>query len=183
VRSAAPAEVTDFRDPRVPGFVLRARPTGVHSWRVQLPDRRWVSLGRIDEVTLADGRAAAQTARTRAALGHVTPSRLQTSGTTLATFLSDRYEPWMMATYKGRTRQVSRIRCAFADLLELPLTGITAALVDRWRAERRSRRQYRAKLGERRVAGSTINRDLAALQAVLARAVSRVSWRKIRWRA
>jgi hypothetical protein len=49
VRHHAPTTVTDYHDPKVPGFVLRARPSGIHSWRVQLPNRRWLTLGRVDE--------------------------------------------------------------------------------------------------------------------------------------
>src|ERR1700722_5640484 len=47
-----PGRLTDYRDSKLPGFVLRARPSGIHSWRVQLPDRRWLTLGRVDEVAL-----------------------------------------------------------------------------------------------------------------------------------
>jgi hypothetical protein len=114
VRQTAAERVTDYRDPKVPGFVLRVRPSGVHSWRVQLPDRRWMSLGRLDEVALADARTAAQTLRAQAALGQVAPKRDPDSTLTLGEFLTDKYEPWMRATYKGRTRQVQRVRAAFA---------------------------------------------------------------------
>lgn len=31
LRQQAPKEVTDYRDAKLPGFVLRARPTGIHS--------------------------------------------------------------------------------------------------------------------------------------------------------
>jgi hypothetical protein len=48
-RNQRPARLTDYRDARVPGFVLRVRPSGVHLWRVQLPDRRWLTLGRVDK--------------------------------------------------------------------------------------------------------------------------------------
>jgi hypothetical protein len=139
----------------------------VHSWRVQLPDRRWVSLGRTDEVSLADARAAAQTLRAQAALGQVATIRPDQAKTTLGDFLTETYSPWMRATYKGRARQVDRVRAAFADLLEVPLNGITAAKVDRWRADRRNRRGT----AKRNVTGSTINRDLAALQAAISKAV------------
>lgn len=39
LRASPPIRTADYRDPKVPGFVLSARPTGVHTWRVQLPDR------------------------------------------------------------------------------------------------------------------------------------------------
>jgi hypothetical protein len=77
----------------------------------------------------------------------------------------------MRATYEGRARQVDRVRAAFADLLEVPLTSITAARIDQWRAERRNRRGSAKGGSERRVSSSAINRDLAALQAALSRAV------------
>jgi len=128
-------------------------------------------LGRTDEVTLADARTAAQTSRAQAALGQLAPSRKGGSETTLETFLSERYDAWMRATYKGRTGQVDRVRYAFPDFLKLPLTSITAAAVDRWRADRRSKHRRKTGVKDRPVAGSTINRDLAALQATLSRAV------------
>ena len=84
---------------KLPGFVLRARPSGIHSWRVQLPNRRWLTLGRLDEVALSDARDTAQQRRAQAALGHVIPTRKVTSEETLRTFLDETYEPWMKATY------------------------------------------------------------------------------------
>jgi hypothetical protein len=70
----------------------------------------------------------------------VAPVRQDRSEMTLGDFLTETYEPWMRATYKGRARQVDRVRAAFADLLGAPLASITTAKVDRWRAERRNRR-------------------------------------------
>src|SRR3954465_13610569 len=95
VRHQAPSKTTDYRDERVPGFVLRARPSGIHSWRVQLPNRRWLTLGRVDEITLGDAREGAQQRRAQAALGQVIPTRKATSEVTLRTFLEETYEPWM----------------------------------------------------------------------------------------
>lgn len=166
-----PDHVIDYRDRKVPGFVLRARPTGVHSWRVQLPDRSWVSLGRLDEVALADAREAAQTHRAKARLGETAPKRLAGDDLSLAQFLDDQYAPWMRVTHQGRTGQVERIRSAFGALLELKLTELTAARIDGWRAARRSHRQRGVKSAPRHVSGSTMNRDIAALQAALSRAV------------
>ena len=167
----APDRVVDYRDPKVPGFVLRARPSGVHSWRVQLPDRTWVSLGRLDEVSLADAREAAQTHRAKAKLGETLPKRVADDGLTLRRFLDEHYEPWMRATHQGRTGQVERIRWAFGAMLDVKLTDLTAARIDRWRATRRSHRRTNEGQESAKVSGSTMNRDLAALQAALSRAV------------
>ena len=160
VRVQPPERTTDYRDAKVAGFVLRARPTGVHSWRVQLPNRSWISLGRVDEVALADAREAAQTCRARASLGEVTPVRKGRSSLSLRKFLNDQYEPWMSSTHRGRTGQVARVRSIFSDFLELPLSDITAARVDRWRSNRRNRRKNGSPIALSRVSGSTMNRDL-----------------------
>jgi hypothetical protein len=81
--------VTDYRDPKLPGFVLRARPTGIHSWRVQLASRRWLTIGRVDEVALSDARETAQTRRAQAALGQDIPTRRPTSDVSLRRGNSD----------------------------------------------------------------------------------------------
>jgi hypothetical protein len=99
----------------------------VHSWRVQLPDRRWLTLGRIDEVALSDAREAAQHRRAKAALGEAIPARKPTSDITLREFLDKHYESWMKATHRGRAGQVERIRWAFKDLLDQKLSEITPA--------------------------------------------------------
>jgi integrase len=172
VRSQPPSETTDYRDAKVPGFVLRARPTGIHSWRVQLPNRRWLTLGRVDEIALSDAREGAQQRRAQSALGQVIPTRKATSELTLRTFLADTYDSWMKATYGKRTGQVTLIRAAFRELLDLKLSEFSTARVDRWRATRRSRHASDAsKEKSREVSRSTINRNISALRAALARAV------------
>ena len=165
---------TDYRDECVPGFVLRARPSGVHSWRVQLPDRRWLTLGRVDEIALSDAREAAQQRRAKAALGEAIPTRRLTSEATLRTFLADTYEPWMKATYGKRCDQVAIIRAAFRDLLDQKLSDLSTARIDRWRAQRRSHHPSQAtKAKAREVSRATINHNVSGLRASLARAVER----------
>ena len=172
VRHQAPSKTTDYRDDRVPGFVLRARPSGIHSWRVQLPDRRWLTLGRVDEVALGDAREAAQQRRAKAALGEAIPTRRPTSEATLRSFLADTYEPWMKATYGKRCDQVAMIRAAFREMLDLKLSDLTTARIDRWRAQRRSHHSSDAtKAKVREVSRATINHNISGLRAALGRAV------------
>ncbi len=173
LRLRPPSDAVDYRDPKLPGFVLRARPSGVHSWRVQLASRRWLTLGRLDEVSLADARGAAQRRRAQAALSEAIPRRNAASGMTLRKFLDETYEPWMKATYGKRTGQVERIRSAFRDLLDLKLTDFTTARVDRWRTTRRYRHagdDAPARLKSREVSRVTIHNNVAALRAALNRA-------------
>lgn len=191
LRHRAPTEVTDYRDPKLPGFVLRARPSGIHSWRVQLPNRRWLTLGRIDEVALSDAREAAQTRRAQAALGQDIPTRKPTSEVTLRAFLEETYEPWMKAAYGKRTTQVTLIRSAFRDLLDLKLSEFTTARIERWRVTRKfhhASSDAPAKRRAREVKRSTINRNIKALRAALNRAtewgvVSAMPLGKIKFRS
>jgi integrase len=173
LRHQRPSAVMDYRDPKLPGFVLRARPTGVHSWRVQLPNRRWLTIGRTDEVALSDARETAQTRRAQAAPGQDIPTRRPTSDVTLRAFLDDTYDAWMRSAYGKATTQLERIRSAFRDLLDLNLSELTTARIERWRV---SRKFYHAGHGasvkrrSRELKRSTINRDIKALRAALNRA-------------
>jgi hypothetical protein len=180
LRHRPPADAIDYRDPKLPGFVLRARPSGVHSWRVQLASRRWLTLGRLEEVSLADARAGAQVRRAQAALGEAIPRRNSASHMTLPKFLDETYEPWMTATYGKRTGQTERIRTGFRDLLDLKLSEFTTARIER----RRTTRKYRnanadapASIQSRELSAATIHNNIAALRAALNRATEWVSSR------
>ena len=116
------------------GFALRACPSGVRSWPVQLPDRRWVSLGRIDEVLLGDAEPRRK------------PSERTPRGGPAASGRPGPRQRWEFPRRNLRphgcgqptrdaARKVARLRAAFADLLEVALDSITAAKVDRWRAD------------------------------------------------
>lgn len=191
LRHQAPSTVTDYRDLKLPGFVLRARPTGVHSWRVQLANRRWLTIGRLDEVALSDARDTAQTRRAQAALGQDIPTRRPTSDVTLRAFLDDSYEAWMKSTYGKGTTQVVQIRSAFRDLLDLKLSELTTARIERWRVSRRFHHagpDAPSKRRSREVKRSTINRNIKALRAALNRAtewgvLSAMPLGKIKFRA
>lgn len=173
LRLRPPSGAVDYRDPKLPGFVLRARPSGVHSWRVQLASRRWLTLGRLEEVSVTDARTAAQVRRAQAALGEAIPRRTPASELTLRKFLDETYEPWMKATFGKRTGQVERIRSAFRDQLDLKLSDFTTTRVDRWRTTRRYRHagpDAPASMRSREVSRSTIHNNIAALRAALNRA-------------
>jgi integrase len=174
LRHRPPADAIDYRDPKLPGFVLRARPSGVHSWRVQLASQRWLTLGRLEEVSLADARTGAQVRRAQAALGEAIPRRNPASQTTLRKFLDETYEPWMKATYGKRTGQAERIRTGFRDLLDLTLSEFTTARIERWRTTRKYRNANAdapASMRSRELSAATIHNNIAALRAALNRAI------------
>src|SRR5690606_18422383 len=58
-----PRTVCDVRDTRQPGLVLRTRPSGTHTYRVQLGRGRWHTLGTTDDLTLEQARLLAQGVR------------------------------------------------------------------------------------------------------------------------
>ena len=165
-----PAKAFDYRDSKCPGLVLRARPTGIHTWRVRTTDHRWQTIGRAEDISLVDAREAAQATRARATLGQLLPERKPKSTETLGDFLETIYLPWMAATYRGRIRQVERIRAAFHGLLRLRLSEITTGHVERWRTSRQLLRRSPRK-GAKAPTAATINRDLAALRSAFQRAI------------
>jgi integrase len=79
----------------------------------------------------------------------------------------------MKGTYGRRTYQVSSIRAAFRDLLDLPLSELTTARIDRWRTMRKYRHvstDPSATARSREVSPTTIKNNIAALRAALNRA-------------
>jgi hypothetical protein len=74
----------------------------------------------------------------------------------------------MRSAYGKATTQLERIRSAFRDLLDLKLSDLTTARVERWRVSRtfyHARHGASVKRRSREVKRSTINRDIKALRA------------------
>ena len=139
IKTSPPPRPADYRDPKVPGFVLRRGPPactrGACSCRTGPGSR---SAG---PTSLPCRRArAAQHCRARASSARWWPDPVADSPS-LAEFLRDHYAPWMVATRGPRSGQVGRIQSAFANLLDLSLAELTTARLERWRAERRYRRR------------------------------------------
>jgi len=80
---------------------------------------------------------------------------------TLDSFLKERYAPHMVSRWRSGAGQVARIRAAFPGLLDKRLDEIDAWTIEKWRAN---------KLNKGRTS-ATVNRDMSALKAALARAV------------
>lgn len=80
---------------------------------------------------------------------------------TLRQFLDNDLEPWAVANRKWGAGSIKRIKTAFPDRLDKPLTDLNAWVIEKWRSQR-------LKTG---IADGTVNRELAGLKSALAKAV------------
>jgi hypothetical protein len=162
--AAPPAQDLDIYDTHQPRLVLRARVSGRHSYRVTLGRGRWFSLGAVDAIpSPAQARVLAQQRLGEYASGK--DPRLEkrrTKDDTLSTYLTNTYQPWLTLHRRSAIDTVARLLAICAgELHGIKLSALTAWHVERWRS---------ARLKAGRTAG-TVNRDLAALRAMLSRAV------------
>jgi len=174
LRKLPPGPV-DVRDVKLPGFVLRVRPTGTHTYFAN-PRGEWIKLGTTAMLTAPEarerarqelGKTPAQRAREREEVAQQSASaaRMKTEAArdaySLRQFVADHYEPWATAHRRTGVEQAARLRQAFADLLDTPLTAVSAFDVERWRSAR-------LRAGK---SAETVNRDLNTLRGALSRAV------------
>ncbi len=164
-----PRTVRDLYDTKQPGLVLRVRPSGTHTYRVQLGRGRWHTLGLADDITPEQARLLAQGVRgdvsKAKALGQDDPveaRRRKAAVPTFEAFVTDRYTPWATVQRKTGAEQATRLTAVFGPTLRaVRLDAITAFHIERWRS---------ARLKEG-ITASTINRDLNTLRGALSRAV------------
>jgi integrase len=162
-------------DTQMPGFVLRVRPSGKHSYLARLGRGKWFTLGRADVLKPEEARTLAKNKIGDVSKGkdpiaekreqREKDARATADALTLDAFLTEHYEPWVTANQKTGQATVDRIRARFAPWLSTPLREIDPFAVERWRSQR---------LKDGRTA-ATINRDLVTLKAALTKAVK---WQK-----
>lgn len=171
VDSLKPARTPyEVRDDELKGFLMRIEPGGARSWffeyringrRNRLLLGRYKGLspeGARDLATIAAGDVAKGIdLQERKKLQKLESERARHS--TLENFL-DRYVAWE-ATHR-KVRHASRIRSVFPEKwLTQPLGSLNTWLLESWRRDER-------KAGKK---ATTVNRDIAALKAVIAKAV------------
>jgi integrase len=174
----------EVADADTPALRVRVTPNGVKTfvlgYRNQTGKQCRFTIGRFGDLTPEQARIVAQTKLAEIALGgdpcaeraatreaakeeqrreedNLAPSEPLTFGA----FLRERYGPWVIANRKSGAETLAMLEGRFASLLAVPLEGITHAMVEDWRTQRKT-------------AGTspvTINRNLVALKASLARAV------------
>ncbi|CAN5530500.1 tyrosine-type recombinase/integrase [soil metagenome] len=159
-----PLKNEDIRDTKLPGFVVRCRTSGSHTYRVALRRGQWITLGKVTELEPHEARELARVKQSEGRLAKHgladDPLSKAQPAVTLGTFITETYEPWVVQHRKSGALTVARLRVTFAEFLDTPLTGLSAFAVERWRSQR-------LKAG---VTPSTVNRDLAGLRGALSRA-------------
>lgn len=153
----------DVRDPKLVGFTLRCRRSGVHTYRVQIGRGKWYTLGTTGKLKAQQARDEAERVLALAALGKdpVEERRAKRRAVTLGAFIREVYTPWARTHLRTGGETVTRLLAQFADFDKTLLPDLHAFQLERWRTSRRN-------AGAKPV---TINRDLSDLKAMLTRAV------------
>jgi integrase len=151
----------DIRDTKLPGFVLRLRKTGRHSYRVQYGRGKWLHLGRITDLTPLEARAEAKKVVGDAAKGNDPgATRRRAKAGTFGDFLKTVCGPWLTAHRKDGAATLARLQ-RLTDFATVKLPELSAWQVEKWRTKR-------LKAG---IKPATVNRDMGAIKAALNRAV------------
>lgn len=160
-------EAAQYRvyDQDVPPLFVRVWPSGIKAFYVVYARNRDVALGKYPGMTVEAARVQALAALSQAASGAPEIVKRRAKVLTLRAFLDpkedDSYAAWATTHRKSGEATVRRIESVFAELLDKPLSGLTPWIIEKWRTKR-------AKSG---IKPATINRDLIALKAALAKAV------------
>jgi hypothetical protein len=150
-----PTAVLDIYDTRVPRLVLRARPTGKHTYRIALGRGRWYTLGGTDlfrspELARleADKRLGAYASGTDPRVAKRASRQL-----TFAAYLDQVYGPWLSAHRRTGDQTLARLKSLFGAVVgSLKLGELSGWHVEKWRSERLKKGRKPA----------TVNRDIAS---------------------
>ncbi len=165
-----PYEVVDID---LKGFLLRVQPSGVmtyyFSYRNDQGRRARYRIGKHRTVSPAQARDEALNLSARVIAGEDVQAKKKqerlaaqaAKSQTLSGFLEHQYGPWVLSQRKTGEATLKRIRSNFQYLSDRPLNEINAWVIEKWRSEA-------LKAGK---AKATVNRDLAALKACLAKAI------------
>jgi integrase len=166
VENAKPqASPYEMRDSDIAGLLLRIQPSGVKTFYVELSRGVRIKLGRYPVLTVEGARTQAKAKIGEFAKTGERPAP-KTKVATFGDFLTDRYEPWMLAERKTGARTIATIRAQYADLLKKPLAEVSA-----WAIEKHKVARLKEGLNP-----ATVNRDLVRIKAALSKAVE---WRML----
>ena len=160
-------------DTEVKGFILRIEPSGVMTYYLAYKNqqelRRRFRIGGTGNLKVAQARDLAEKFAGQVANGSdPQEDRVKSRGeakkrksNTLCGFIKNEYEPWAIEHLKSGKSDVQRVKFNFGDYLDRPLTDISPWIVSKWKTNQ-------LKAGKSK---ATINRDITALRAILAKAI------------
>lgn len=160
----------ELRDTQVRGLLLRVQPSGHKAWVVTWEHGKRRTLGSAGHLTLDQARDIARKIIAEyIQTGLPSIAKPATPKMTLAAFLRDHYGPWARSELKGADKYINRLERVFQRALEMPMSDLSSAWVERWWMERL---QTKARPdGEGLITKATAWRDLASFRAVIAKAV------------
>jgi integrase len=122
-----------------------------------------IAIGRSDVLAVERARERAREVLAGAHFGEdPLEERRLAKAHTLRSFIDEVYEPWAAANLRSGAGTIARLVASFAEHLDKKLSDLTPWIIEKWHAGR-------IKDG---VTASTVNRDLGALRAAVARAVT-----------
>lgn len=163
----------ETRDTEIKGFLLRVQPSGHMTYyldyRTEEGRRNRYRIGTRGNITPEQARDIAKLRAGEVAKGaDIQAERIRAKREaelakkrTLGIFLVDVFAPWFTEHQRRSTDTVRRVKTVFHDLLSKSMADINPWLLEKWRTEERKRGKE----------PTTINRDIAALRAVLSKAV------------
>jgi len=163
----------EVRDTELKGFLLRVQPTGVmtyyFSYTAENGKRNRYRIGRGGTVSPAQARDAAEIKAGEVALGkdvqaekkRIRQEEKRSRMATLDAFLEHKYGPWVVVERRTGKATVQRVRSMFSGFLKKPMGELSEWEITKWRSEQKKKGK----------ADSSINREVAALKAVLSKAV------------
>lgn len=159
---AAKPKAAHYRmwDSRVPGLCARVLKSGTKSFEVHWGGGA-KTLGKYPALTLTAARTQALEMLSDAAENGAPETVRKAKAQNLGDYIKKEYGPWAKANRKDGAATVARLESTFAAFLKMPLTDVTAWIVEKWRSKR-------LKDG---IAPATVNRDMTALKACLSKAV------------
>ena len=150
-------------DTNVPQLHLRVQPSGVKTFNVQWGRSTARSLGKWPGVTVESARVKARAVLTEVDEQGAPTAVIKAKSAkpdTFGEFMAQQYAPHVEATNKAGKATVALVKKHFGYLYDQPLTSITRAEFDKFKARRLTAGLH----------PSTVNRDLDRIKAVLSKA-------------
>lgn len=153
----------DVRDERLRGLLLRVEKSGSMIYYCEYARGRRQRIGLSTVLSPTEAREQAKQILADVAKGaDPRAARKAKEQILFRDFIDKHYAKWAKANLKAHKSTITRLKVSFADFLDTPINKIKPLAVERWRSKR-------IEAGR---AQSTVNRDLTALKAALARAVT-----------